>query len=104
MLLYLPLQNGLDREMCAADIPNRARRLGRVWAYATLLQRGASMLGFLPLFQGQAALSAQQGSYTTLFTVQLALEIIALIAAVVSYIWMVRYLWRARKLLREEAG
>ena len=104
LLLYLPLQNGLDREMCAADIPDRARRLGRVWAYATLLQRGASMLGFLPLFQGQAALSAQQGSYTTLFTVQLALEIIALIAAVVSYIWMVRYLWRARKLLREEAG
>lgn len=102
LLLYLPLQNGLDREMCAADIPDRARRLGRVWAYATLLQRGASMLGFLPLFQGQAALSAQQGSYTTLFTVQLALEIIALIAAVVSYIWMVRYLWRARKLLAEE--
>ena len=69
---------------------------------ATLIQRGASMLGFLPFFQAQAVLSAQQGSFTPLFAVQLVLEIIALIAAVVSYIWMVRYLWRARRLLAEE--
>ena len=62
------------------------------------------MLGFAPLFAGQDVLSAQQGSYTPLFTLQLALEVIALIAAVLSYIWMVRYLWRVRGLLKEEAS
>ena len=61
------------------------------------------MLGFLPYFDGQDVLSAQQGSYTTLFTVQLTLEMIALLAAIVSYVWMVRYLWRVRTLLRGEA-
>lgn len=101
LLYYLPLQNAFDRRLAAADVSQGTRMLGRVWAYATLTQRGASMLGFLPYFDGQDVLSAQQGSYTTLFTVQLALEVIALLAAVVSYVWMVRYLWRARTLLHE---
>ena len=102
LLFYLPLQRGFDEKLYAAHAPEQAHRLGRTWAMATLIQRGASMLGFLPYFEGQAALSAQQGSYTILFTVQLAFEVIALIAAVVSYIWMVRYLWRVRKLLPKE--
>ena len=101
LLYYLPLQNAFDRHLAAADVSNGTRRLGRVWAYATLVQRGASMLGFLPCFDGQDVLSLQQGSYTPLFTVQLALEVIALLAAFVSYIWMIRYLCRARVLLRE---
>ena len=101
LLYYLPLQNAFDRRLAAADVSQDTRMLGRVWAYATLTQRGASMLGFLPYFDGQDVLSAQQGSYTTLFTVQLALEVIALLAAVVSYVWMVRYLWRARTPLHE---
>lgn len=102
LLFYLPMQRGFDEKLYAAHAPEQAHRLGRVWAMATLIQRGASMLGFLPCFQGQDVLSAQQGSYTPLFAVQLVLEIIALIAAIVSYIWMVRYLWRARKLLPKE--
>lgn len=102
LLFYLPLQRGFDEKLYAAHAPEQTHRLGRTWAMATLIQRGASMLGFLPFFQAQAVLSAQQGSFTPLFSVQLVLEIIALIAAVVSYIWMVRYLWRARKLLAEE--
>lgn len=102
LLFYLPLQRGFDEKLYAAHVPERAHRLGRTWAMATLIQRGASMMGFLPFFQAQAVLSAQQGSFTPLFAVQLVLEIIALIAAVVSYIWMVRYLWRARRLLAEE--
>ena len=60
------------------------------------------MMGFLPLFVGQAELSAAQGAYTTLFTLQVVFEMIALLAAIVSYIWMVRYLWRARTLLKEQ--
>ena len=103
LLYYLPLQNAFDRKLAAADVSKGTRMLGRVWAYATLAQRGASMLGFLPYFDGQDVLSAQQGSYTTLFTVQLTLEMIALLAAIVSYVWMVRYLWRVRTLLRGEA-
>ena len=102
LLFYLPLQRGFDEKLYAAHAPEQAHRLGRTWAMATLIQRGASMLGFLPFFQAQAVLSAQRGSFTPLFAVQLVLEIIALIAAVVSYIWMVRYLWRARRLLAEE--
>lgn len=102
LLFYLPLQRGFDEKLYAAHAPEQAHCLGRTWAMATLIQRGASMLGFLPFFQAQAVLSAQQGSFTPLFSVQLVLEIIALIAAVVSYIWMVRYLWRARRLLAEE--
>ena len=78
---------GTRRTVCAA----RQRWVQRRW-----------VLCFLPFFQAQAVLSAQQGSFTPLFAVQLVLEIIALIAAVVSYIWMVRYLWRARRLLAEE--
>ena len=101
LLYYLPLQNAFDRHLAAADVSNGTRRLGRVWACATLIQRGASMLGFLPCFDGQDVLSLQQGGYTPLFTVQLALEVIALLAAFVSYIWMIRYLCRARVLLRE---
>lgn len=102
LLFYLPMQRGFDEKLYAAHAPEQAHRLGRTWAMATLIQRGASMLGFLPFFQAQAVLSAQQGSFTPLFSVQLVLEIIALIAAVVSYIWMVRYLWRVRRLLAEE--
>lgn len=102
LLFYLPMQRGFDEKLYAVHAPEQMHRLGRTWAMATLIQRGASMLGFLPCFQGQDVLSAQQGSYTPLFAVQLVLEIIALIAAIVSYIWMVRYLWRARKLLPKE--
>ena len=102
LLFYLPMQRGFDEKLYAAHVPEQAHRLGRVWAMATLIQRGASMLGFLPCFQGQDVLSAQQGSFTSLFAVQLVLEMVALIAAIVSYIWMVRYLWRARKLLPKE--
>ena len=102
LLFYLPLQRGFDEKLYAAHAPEQAHPLGRTWAMATLIQRGASMLGVLPCFQGQDVLSAQQGSFTSLFAVQLVLEMVALIAAIVSYIWMVRYLWRARKLLPKE--
>ena len=102
LLFYLPLQRGFDEKLYAAHAPEQAHRLGRTWAMATLIQRGASMLGVLPCFQGQDVLSAQQGSFTSLFAVQLVLEMVALIAAIVSYIWMVRYLWRARRLLPKE--
>lgn len=102
LLFYLPMQRGFDEKLYAVHAPEQMHRLGRTWAMATLIQRGASMLGFLPCFQGQDVLSAQQGSFTSLFAVQLVLEMVALIAAIVSYIWMVRYLWRARRLLPKE--
>ena len=60
------------------------------------------MMGFLPLFVGEAERSAAQGQYTLLFRVQIVLEITALLAAIVSYVWMVRYLWRAKTLLKEQ--
>ena len=102
LLFYLPMQRGFDEKLYAAHAPEQAHRLGRVWAMATLIQRGASMLGFLPYFEGQAELSVQQGAYTVLFCVQMGLEVVALLAAVVSYAWMVRYLWRAKTLLAED--
>ena len=95
LLLYLPMQRGFDRRFRAQDASEQTLRIGRTWALTTLIQRGASMMGFLPLFKGQTELS-------TLFTFQVALEIIALLAAVVSYVWMVRYLWRAKTLLKEQ--
>ncbi len=69
---------------------------------ATLIHRGASMLGFLPIFEGQVEQSIQKGGYTVLFSLQATFEVIALIAAVFSYVWMVRYLWRVKTLLKEE--
>ena len=102
LLFYLPMQRGFDEKLYAVHAPEQMHRLGRTWAMATLIQHGVSMLGFLPCFQGHDVLSAQQGSFTSLFAVQLVLEMVALIAAIVSYIWMVRYLWRARKLLPKE--
>lgn len=104
LLYYLPLERGFDEQLRAADVSEKTLRLGRTWALMTLIQRGASMMGFLPYFEGQDVLSVQQGSYTTLFCVQLGLEVIALLAAVIAYIWMVRYLWRARVLLNEEGA
>ncbi len=102
LLMYLPLQRSFDRKFRALDASEQTLRLGRTWSMTTLIQRGASMMGFLPLFVGQAELSAAQGAYTTLFTLQVVFEMIALLAAIVSYIWMVRYLWRARTLLKEQ--
>ena len=102
LLMYLPMQRGFDRKFCAVDASEQTLRIGRTWSLTTLIQRGASMMGFLPLFVGQAELSAAQGAYTMLFTLQVALEMIALLAAIVSYIWMVRYLWRARTLLKAQ--
>ena len=102
LLIYLPMQRGFDQKFRALDASEQTLRIGRTWSLFTLVQRGASMMGFLPLFVGQAELSAAQGAYTTLFTVQVVLEMVALLAAIVSYIWMVRYLWRARTLLKEQ--
>ena len=102
MLIYLPVQRGLDQKLRAADVSEQTLRIGRTWAIATLVQRGSSMLGFLPLFAGQVEISAAQGQYTLLFRVQMVLEIVALLAAIVSYVWMVRYLWRAKTLLKEQ--
>ena len=102
LLMYLPLQRSFDRKFRALDASEQTLRLGRTWSLTALIQRGASMMGFLPLFVGQAELSAAQGAYTTLFTLQVVFEMIALLAAIVSYIWMVRYLWRARTLLKEQ--
>ena len=103
LLQYLPMQRSFDRMMQAADVSEQTRRLGRIWAVTALIQRGASMMGCLPVLQQQAVLSLQQGGYTALFRVQLGLESLALLAARVSYSGMVRYLWRARVLLREES-
>lgn len=102
LAMYLPMQSGFDRKFRALDASAQTLRLGRTWSMTTLIQRGASMMGFLPLFAGQAELSAAQGACTTLFTLQITLEMIALLAAIVSYIWMVRYLWRARILLKAQ--
>ncbi len=102
LLIYLPMQRGFDQKFRALDASEQTLRIGRTWALVTLIQRGASMMGFLPLFEGQAKLSAVQGQYTLLFRVQMVFEIIALLAAIVSYVWMVRYLWRARTLLKEQ--
>lgn len=102
LLIYLPMQRGFDKKLRAADVSEQTLHIGRTWSLATLIQRGASMMGFLPLFEGQAELSAAQGRYTLLFRVQMVFEIIALLAAIVSYVWMVRYLWRARTLLKEQ--
>ena len=102
LLIYLPMQRGFDQKFRALDASEQTLRIGRTWALVTLIQRGASMMGFLPLFEGQAKLSAVQGQYTLLFRVQMVFEIIALLAAIVYYVWMVRYLWRARTLLKEQ--
>ena len=102
LLFYLPMQSGMDKALRDAHAPTGTQRMGRVWAIATLVQRGASMMGFLPMFAGEAEKSAAQGAYTALFSVQVWLEMIALLAAIVSYVWMVRYLWRAKTLLAEE--
>lgn len=101
LLFYLPFERDLDRILRTADVSNQTLRLGRTWAMATLIQRGASMMGFLPIFEGQVEQSIQQGSYTALFALQAGLEVVALIAAVFSYVWMVRYLWRVKTLLKE---
>ena len=102
LLIYLPMQRSLDRKLRAADASEQTLRIGRTWSLSTLVQRGASMMGFLPLFVGEAERSAAQGQYTLLFRVQIVLEITALLAAIVSYVWMVRYLWRAKTLLKEQ--
>ena len=102
LLIYLPMQRSLDRKLRAADASEQPLRIGRTWSLSTLIQRGASMMGFLPLFVGEAERSAAQGQYTLLFRVQIVLEITALLAAIVSYVWMVRYLWRAKTLLKEQ--
>ncbi|HIV67940.1 MAG TPA: hypothetical protein IAA32_03625 [Candidatus Butyricicoccus stercorigallinarum] len=104
LLIYLPMQRRWDGKLRAADVSEQTLRIGRTWALVTLIQRGASMLGFLPLFEGQAELSAAQGAYTALFTMQVTFEMVALLAAVVSYVWMVRYLWRAKTLLKEQVA
>ena len=101
LLFYLPMQNAMDRALRAADVSRGTLRLGRIWAVAALVQRGASMMGFLPIFAGEAEKSAAQGAYTLLFSLQVGLEVVALIAALVSYVCMVRYLWRAKALLAE---
>ena len=103
IVLYLPMQRAFDRVLYDADVSQRTLTLGRCWVVSLLIGRGASMLGFMPYFEGQADISAAQGQYTMLFRVQLILEIVALIAALVSYVCMVRYLWRARGLLEEDA-
>ena len=102
LLFPRPWARYLARGRRAPDASEQTLRLGRTWAMATLVQRGASMMGFLPYFEGQAELSVQQGAYTVLFCVQMGLEVVALLAAVVSYAWMVRYLWRAKTLLAED--
>ena len=102
LLVYLPMQLGFDRALDAVDASAHLRGVGRVWAMAALIQRGASMMGFAPFFEGQAELSVQQGQYTVLLLVQMALEMVALLAAIVAYIWMIRYLWRAKTLLKEQ--
>lgn len=102
LLMYLPMQRGFDKKLRTADVSEQTLRIGRTWSLATLVQRGSSMMGFLPLFIGQAEISTAQGQYTLLFRVQMLFEIAALLAAIVSYIWMVRYLWRAKTLLKEQ--
>ncbi|MDY3619412.1 hypothetical protein [Agathobaculum sp.] len=103
IVLYLPMQRAFDRVLYDADVSQGTLTLGRCWVVSLLIGRGASMLGFMPYFEGQAELSTAQGQFTMLFRIQLILEIVALIAAFVSYVCMVRYLWRARGLLEEDA-
>lgn len=99
LVMYLPLQRAFDRMLSEADVSRGTLVLGRGWAMSMLISRAASMIGFLPLFVGQDAISLAQGQFTSLFIAQLGLEIAAMIGGIVSYVFMVRYLWRARGLL-----
>lgn len=99
LAMYLPLQAAFGRALFESGASKQTLALGRRWSVALLLARGFSMMGAMPYFAGQEALSHAQDAPTMLFQLQMGLEVIALIAIVVSYYFMVRYLWRARSLL-----
>lgn len=92
LVIYLPMQQAFDRRLCETDASGAARSIGRGWVIAMLIGRGSSIGGFMPAFEG-----LQPGDQ--LFSLVLMLEVVALIAGFTSYVFMVRYLWRAKNLL-----
>lgn len=94
LAIYLPMQQALDRRLCETDAAGAARSIGRGWVIAMLIGRGSSIGGFMPAFAG-----LQAGD--ELFGLVLMLEVVALIAGFTSYVFMVRYLWRAKRLLAD---
>ena len=101
IVLYLPVQRVFDTRIKLADVSRATLTMGRGWSLFTLIGRALSIADRLPYFAGQDALSVTQGHFTTLFQAQLVIEIAALLAVVISYVFMVRYLWRAKNLLSD---
>ena len=99
--LYLPVQRVFDQRLKIADVSRATLTIGRGWSLFTLIGRALSIADRLPYFAGQDKLSAAQGHFTALFQAQLAIEVAGLLAVVISYVFMVRYLWRAKNLLTD---
>ncbi|MDO4270307.1 MAG: hypothetical protein Q4C72_05185 [Eubacteriales bacterium] len=98
LAIYLPMQAALGRSLGEADVSRGTLTLGRRWAVTLLVGRFLSSAAYLL----SELYGVQQGS--RLFGLQLVLEIAALVAVFASYVYMVRYLWRARTLLAEQEG
>lgn len=94
LAIYLPMQQAWDRHLSEADVSRASLSIGRGWVIAMLIGRGSSIGGFMPAFEG-----LQPGDQ--LFSLVLMLEVVALIAGFTSYVFMVRYLWRAKRLLAD---
>ena len=101
LVMYLPVQHAMDQVLSENDVSRATLTIGRGWSVSLVISRVASITAFLPYFEQQAEISAAQGQFTLLFRIQLLLEIAALVVGIVSYVFMVRYLWRARALLRD---
>lgn len=102
LVLYLPAQSSLDRSLEQYHSSALTRTLGRRWMWTLVIGRVVSCGAVvMPLFAGAEQASIAQNQLTLAFYVLLALEVIALVATVISYVYQVRYLWRARGVFSE---
>lgn len=101
LALYLPVQYTLDTRCAVSGAPERLHQLGRRWVWTMTAGRLCSLSLSLPLFAGAEQASLSLGMATPAFQAQLALEMVALVALIISYVYQIRFLWRIKGLLAE---
>lgn len=101
LALYLPMQFAFDSQCALETTSNTTRTLGKKWFRTLVAGRVITIFAQLPLFNGSPSAIDAQGTYSTLIRLQIALELIALIAVFLSYCYQIRYLWRIRGIFSE---
>lgn len=98
LAIYLLMQLEFDAECVRIQVSNATRRLGQGWRIFLSIGRLSSIAGYLLMDAKLQGGMVTADSLTPAMQIGVWVEVLAMLATLLSYIYQVRYLWRIKSL------